>query len=122
MIDIASRAIEFSKRFAQDWLSRYMLKDSKDKAEQVARVLSDNRQWLSHGKRIGIAEAINIGLRVEAIDRESSLWRTLWQYYCRAIVHLNGTGSIKLYESKKLTLSFNVSRRKIPPTDSTERK
>jgi len=111
LLDVAQKAIAFSKQFAERWLSKYMLVDKPTKAKKIAEQLSDNRKWLSHGKRIGISEAKGIGLSIESIKRNSRLWKCLWEYYSRALVHMNNSQSIKLYESSKLTLHFNIGRK-----------
>jgi hypothetical protein len=113
IIDVASKAIEFSKQFAQNWLSQYMLKDDPNKAKEVAEALSDNRRWLSHGKRIGIKEAQNLGLKVEPIDRKSKLWKLLWEYYGRTQMRMNATGTIKLFECDTIGLNFAIGMQRI---------
>lgn len=113
IIDVASKAISFSKVFAETWLSQHMLKDDLQKAKSAAEALSDNRRWLSHGKRIGIKEAQDLGLKVEPIPRKSKLWKVLWEYYGRSQMNMNATGTIKLFECKTAGLNFTVGRRDI---------
>lgn len=115
IVDVANKAMLFSKVFAKEWLGKYMFKHNQQKAQEIADALSDNRRWLSHGKRIGFGEAQQLGLNVELIDRGSELWKVLWEYYSRALIHLNNTGTIKLFESKDLGMNFTV-RAGRPPT------
>jgi len=68
IIDVANKAITFSKNFAGTYLSKHMLLHDPKKAQEVAEALSDNRRWLSHGKRIGAKEAKDLGLRVTEIS------------------------------------------------------
>jgi len=114
IIDVANKAINFSMQFAERWLSQYMLKDDHAKAKEIAEALSDNRRWLSHGKRIGIKEALDLGLKVESIDRKSALWKFLWEYYGRAQMMMNATGTIKLFECKTMGINFSIGMQRIP--------
>ncbi len=109
LLDIANKAIAFSKQFAAEWLSKHMLKDNPEKAKKIAAQLSDNRKWLSHGKRIGYAEAKELGLKVTLIPKDDPLWEVLWEYYSRCQIHLNSRLSQKLYETRDLTLNFGLT-------------
>lgn len=114
IIDVANKAINFSRQFAERWLSQYMLKDDPSKAEEIAKTLSDNRQWLSHGKRIGISEALKLGLKIDRIDRKSKFWKLLWEYYGRAQMMMNATRTIKLFECKTMGINFSIGMQRTP--------
>lgn len=114
IIDVANKAINFSTQFAERWLSQYMLKDDPTKAKSIAKALSDNRRWLSHGKRIGIKEALDLGLKVESIPRKSKLWKLLWEYYGRAQTMMNATGTIKTFECKTMGINFSMRMQRMP--------
>ena len=114
IIDVAAKAIEFSKQFAEKWLSQYMLKDDPEEAKKIASALADNRRWLSHGKRIGFKEARELGLKVELIDRKSRLWQLLWEYYGRAQMKMNATGIIKMFECSSVSINFSIGMHRPP--------
>jgi hypothetical protein len=114
IIDVAQKAISFSRHFAEKWLSQYMLKNNPTKAKEIADALSDNRRWLSHGKRIGIKEALELGLEVESIDRKSKLWKYLWEYYSRAQITMNAMGIIKLFECRDIGINFSIGMQRVP--------
>lgn len=114
IIDVANKAITFSRKFAEVALSQYMLKNNPAKAKAIAKALSDNRKWLSHGKRIGIKEAQNLGLDVDLIDRKSKFWKLLWEYYCRAQVNFNTTGTMKLFDCKSIGINFAIGTKRAP--------
>jgi hypothetical protein len=113
IIDVAQKAINFSRVFAEEWLSQYMLRSQPEQAKSIAKTLSDNRRWLSHGKRIGFTEAQELGLTVEAIDRDSQLWKLLWEYYCRAQIMMNQRGMIKIYECKEMSINYTARIRRL---------
>jgi len=123
IIDVANNAIQFSVQFAERWLSQYMLKEDPAKAKEIAAALSDNRRWLSHGKRIGIQEATALGLKVDPISRRSKLWKLLWEYYCRAQMMMNATGTIKLFECKSMGINISIlsGMQRVPPPERPPR-
>jgi hypothetical protein len=121
IIDVAQKAIAFSKQFAEKWLSQYMLKSDPSKAKEIANALSDNRRWLSHGKRIGIKEALDLGLNVEPIDRKSKLWKYLWEYYSRAQMTMNAMGTIKLFECRDIGINFSIGMQRVPVPERMQR-
>lgn len=114
IIDVADKAIGFSRQFAERWLSQYMLKDDHAKAKEIAEALSDNRRWLSHGKRIGLKEALDLGLKVEPINRKSKFWKVLWEYYGRAQMMMNATRTIKLFECKNIGINVSIGMQRAP--------
>ncbi len=114
LIDVAQKAIDFSRQFAENWLSKHMLKDDKEKAKAVAKAISDNRRWLSHGKRIGFRAARDLGLNVKFIPKSQNLWKLIWEYYGRALHHLNTAGTIKLFETRSLGVNFTMHAARTP--------
>lgn len=111
LVDVAEKSINFSRQFAENWLSRYMLKDDPELAKQVAEALSNNRRWLAHGKLIGIKEAQELKLKVEPIPRKSALWKLLWEYYARSQMKLNSSGAAKLFECKTQGINWGMGAR-----------
>ncbi|MHC3130183.1 MAG: hypothetical protein IBV52_08935 [Candidatus Bathyarchaeota archaeon] len=108
----AQSAIAGSKKFAEKWLKKHMLKKDPEQAKKVARWLSEGKRYKSHGNVIDFDEAHNIlKLNVEKIDQNSELWSDIWELYCRSIFFLQqrrGKGAAKLFESEKASLTFNV--------------
>ncbi len=121
LLDVAQKALNFSQQFAEVWLSKHMLKDDKEKAKAVAEAIADNRRWLSHGKRIGYRAARGLGLNVRFIPKSQNLWKLIWEYYGRAIHHLNNTSAIKLFETRSLGVNFTMRTGRTPlPTSESE--
>jgi len=120
-IDFAQRAILFSKNFAETQLSQHMLVGQPERAKEIAEALSNNDRWLSHGKRIGIKEAQELGLKIRSIDKNSELWKLLWEYYARAQIHMNNGGIVKLYETSSYSLSLNLSGQRTRQPQQTPR-
>lgn len=105
-------AIEGSRKFAEKWLRKYMLKKDPDQARKVARWLSEGKKYKSHGKVIDFKEAEDVlKLNVERIDPNSDLWTDVWELYCRSIAYLQQRqrqGAAKLFESESVSLIMHV--------------
>jgi len=114
IIQYCNNAIEESRTFAEKWLKTYMLKNDTAKAKEVATKLSDGKTYRSHGKVIDYEEAKKVlGLNVECIDPKSELWSCIWELYLRANFHLQAMNGIKLFESKKCSVTMNVQIEKV---------
>jgi len=108
IIDVCLKAIESSKKFAEEWLSRYMLKNNPEKAKEIAEALSDVNRWLSHGKNIDRDTAEELGLVIEKIPKDSELWLAVWDLFNRQEHFLNTTNNIKIFENEKIQLNLSV--------------
>lgn len=108
MLDVANKALQHSRAIAEEWLKKYMLNDNPTKAAEIAQSLSNNQQWLSHGRRIDFQKAKELGLKVSLVDRNGELWKHLWEYYSRAFTLLNNSRNIKLLESESMGLNLGA--------------
>lgn len=117
IIDVCMKAIESSKKFAEEWLSKYMLKNDPQKAKEIAEALSDVSRWLSHGKNIDCNMAEELGLVIEKIPKNSELWRAVWDLFCRQEHFLNITNNVKIFENEKIQLNLGIRpmARRPPP-------
>lgn len=71
------KALKASKQYAESLLSRYMLKNNKDKVRTVTQTITNG--YFSHGYPIGRQEAKELGLTVtEAVGE---LWDVIWELY-----------------------------------------
>ncbi len=103
LIDFCKKAIQRSERFASEFLKRYMLKDNHDTAEEVARILNNNRMHLSHGAVIDAEKAADLGLNVTYLPPEDDLWQAYWRLYCEMRLSLQNATQ-KLYEGQQASL------------------
>lgn len=106
LITICDDSIKHAKKLTQKYLSEGMLKNNKNQAEKVARLLCEGKEYKSHGKVIDYEEAKNIlKLNVELIDKDSSLWKSIWDLYCRGTLLLQEEGALILFMSENLVLT-----------------
>ena len=55
--------------------------DKKDRAAEIAKELSDNKKWKSHGKGISIAELRALKLKIEDYGKDEQLRFLIRDYY-----------------------------------------
>lgn len=55
--------------------------DKKDRAAEIAKELSDNKKWKSHGKGISIAELHALKLKIEDYGKDEQLRSLIRDYY-----------------------------------------
>ncbi|RLI75444.1 hypothetical protein DRP05_14810 [Archaeoglobales archaeon] len=101
-LDIAKKAIDYSKTLAKEWLVNYM-KIKKEDAEKISEELCDAGKLLSHGRVISYEEARDLGLNVEKIDTDHELWPLLYHLHIRALQVIRPP-VIKLYECRSQTI------------------
>jgi hypothetical protein len=88
LIDFCNKAIARSKKFAEDFLSKYMLKDQPERAADIAEKLNSAERYLSHGAVIDADAARELGLDVEYLGSQDDLWRAYWRVYCEMRIAL----------------------------------
>lgn len=103
LIDFCEKAIKRSKKFAQDFLERYMLKDDPAKAAEIADDLANVEKYLSHSATIDAVRADELGLNVKILGHDDELWQAYWRLYVQMRVALPGPGT-KLFEGRKASL------------------
>jgi len=120
LIDMCLKAIAFSKQFAENWLSKHMLRYDVEKAKEVAKELANIQRWLSHGKVISCKDAKELGLVVEEVPKNSELWKLIWELHCRSEHLLNITNNVKLFENEKINLTYAIGRVSPPARGQSE--
>jgi hypothetical protein len=100
LLELCEDSEKLSQKLVSTWLNKYMFKgttDSKAKANQVAKYLSDYDRHLLHSRPIPVEKLIKMGIKIHIADIE--LQSLLWEAY----VLLNGlfekTSFVKIYES-----------------------
>jgi len=114
LITICDNSIKHARELIEKWLSEGMLKNDKEQAKKVARLLSEGIEYKSHGKVIDYEEANKkLKLNVELIPKDSKLWRLVWEVYCRGILYLQKINGINLFASENLVLTQKVEVREV---------
>ncbi|MCK4615064.1 MAG: hypothetical protein KAU14_09695 [Thermoplasmata archaeon] len=109
LISICANSIEHAKEMAEKWLGKGMLKEDHDQAKKVAEWLCEGIKYKSHGKVIDFKEALFLKLNVEEIEKDSKLWKLVWELYCRCHFYLNEVKGVNLFASENLVLTQRAS-------------
>ncbi len=111
LISVCQNAIDHSKDLAERWLKENMLKNDKKQAKIVAKLLSEGKEYKSHGKVIDYKEAHDrLKLNVELIDKNSELWTLIWELYCRGVIYLQQINGVNLFASECVVLAQQVTK------------
>lgn len=95
-----------SRRFAEKWLNKYMLKDDPAAAKRLAGDLCNVKKWLGHGVVIDADEAARLGVKVKKLEQDDNLWEKIWYLHCCYGVLFRQTSIAKIYESTTVSLPF----------------
>jgi len=61
--------------------AKVTLKEKEDKAADIARQLSDNNKWKSHGRSINVEELTKLGLKIEDYSSDANKTTIIREYY-----------------------------------------
>jgi ATP-dependent protease ClpP protease subunit len=106
IFETCENAIELAHSLAQEWLEKYMLKDDprkKEKAAHIAEKLGKHKEYLSHGRTIGIRQCKEIELVVKDLRDMPQLRDELWKLYCLIEILFDRTPMVKLFENSRGT-------------------
>lgn len=88
-----------AREFAENQLKRMC----PDIYTLVAVKLLDTKQWRSHGQVINADAADKLGLRIDRLSPEDSVWDACWRLYCLQRLAVPKAGQ-KLFESEDASL------------------
>jgi ATP-dependent protease ClpP protease subunit len=95
-IQICLKARKLSTAIAEEFLGRYMLKGkSKDEITLIVEKFLEVGEKLSHGMTIRGPEAINFGLEIEIIDKNTMLDKLIWELLERTERYVQSKGFAK---------------------------
>jgi hypothetical protein len=95
-------AKQLSRDLVKKWLSQYMFANDPQgatKAESVADWLSNRANFLSHGRRIKIADLVARGVKVLDLRTNLPLRQAIWELWCVIDIFMRNTAAVKLYEN-----------------------
>jgi hypothetical protein len=108
-------SLKFAEDLVKDWLVRYKFKNwiftethkkavtdsmKKQRAEEIAKELTNHSKWRSHGRSIKIEDLESIGLKVTRIDSDPQLANVVYriQTVCRLLFET--TTSFKIFATQ----------------------
>ena len=125
-IEHAENALKFAHNLVSEWLTQYKFsnwtthssngepvtdEDRRGRALQIAKDLSDQKRWFTHGRSIKIADLEGLGLKITDYSQDSLLHDALSRYYTLLRMSLEATNIYKIFE----TPNSQIYRFKLPP-------
>jgi hypothetical protein len=107
VLDFAVKTIKHAETEACKLLETYMFKgnpNARELAKKISQTLADVNKYPSHGYSINRSEAVEMGLKIERLSDNNTLWTKVWSYYCRAFVALSTSNCQTLYESPRVSI------------------
>lgn len=107
--------IELAKRLVRGWLIAYMfdgVENGVQKATTISDFLSDDKNFLSHSRRIGMDELRDQGVNVYDMRQSPDVHAAVQSLHIATMLTFQGTGAVKLFENshdQALIMAINVS-------------
>ena len=114
-IQVCLKARQLAQRIAIDYLHKYMLPDRtlSDVTSVVKNFLTEGEEF-SHGRAIRSSKAKEFGLKVEALEANSELWRAVFTLHARCEHYVQARGYAKYFLARNG--GINVSVRQVEVT------
>lgn len=120
LLTSCENARELSATLAQEWLGRYMFKDTPQtkKPEEIKKYFASRRKTRSHSRPILIDKCLNLGMDIIDLreQKNSNLARKLWELWCLYALHFERSPVCKMYENSSgctLQIALQVMRQKV---------
>lgn len=106
----AELAFNQTKRLAVKLLKEGMLAgESQETIEKIVRALATRDEFHSHGAVIDAGEASTLGLKIEKLAENETLWQWLWLLRCMYEQDSNRLGLAKIIESEAVSQSIRIA-------------
>ncbi|MBU2578489.1 hypothetical protein KKA69_06755 [Patescibacteria group bacterium] len=95
-------ANKLSYKLVKDWLKMYMFRartNAEELADRVAVYLGNSTEHLSHGRRIGIEQLVELEVNVTDLRQTPILREAIWNLYQAVTCTLQDTNAFKIIES-----------------------
>ncbi|MBN2098987.1 MAG: serine protease [Dehalococcoidia bacterium] len=93
---------DLAVKMVSGWLQKYMFGNDNDgpsKSETIAQWFANYDEFQSHGRRVGLDAATNIGLRVTPLESDSRLQDAVLSIHHAAMHTFSGTPAVKIIEN-----------------------
>ena len=97
--------IDLSQTLVSSWLEKYMFANdakAKEKAKKIALHLANEKNFLSHARRIDVAELEKIGVKIQRInDEKAKIQDAVKQLHLAVMATLDATDAVKIFENSE---------------------
>lgn len=104
LIGECEKAIEWTKEMVKEWLITGMFKDdtnATEKADAIIEELGSHALTKSHNRHISLKKALDIGLKVRALEDDDKLQDKILTVHHACVLTLDSTSAIKIIENHK---------------------
>lgn len=127
-LEHAENALNFAQKLVSEWLINYKFKnwtthsstgkqvtdkDKKSRALNIAKALSNQKLWKTHGRSIKIDDLEKLRLLITNYSKDEKLYNAISKYYTALRISMDTTNIYKIIE----TPISQIYRFKIPPTE-----
>ena len=99
-----TNAKALSQDLVKQWLTKYMFNgegEAEKKAEKISSYLADHRNFLSHAKRVSMADMQQLGAKVKDLRKDLPLRNAIWELYCAIDIMFANSPACKVIENSQ---------------------
>lgn len=97
--------ISLAKKLVRDWLKQYMFggeKNSLNKARRIANFLANEKNTLSHSRRVDADQLEKLGVKIQRLETQSEkLQDAIRQLHLAVMATLDETAAVKIFENSE---------------------
>lgn len=95
--------LKLSRRLVTEWLTEYMFggeRNAKEKARKIASFLANEKNTLSHARRVDADRLQKLGVKIELVEeQDDKLQDAIRQLHLAIMATLDGTSAVKIFEN-----------------------
>lgn len=102
LLQECENANRLTQKLTSSWLQQFMFANDPDavkKAESISMYFSNNAEHLSHGRTIGINEAMRLGLNIIDMRNDPVLQEKVWELYVSIGLTWELSPAVKMLEN-----------------------
>jgi hypothetical protein len=112
--------IRLSKKLVTNWLTENMFKGQKDakrKSLKIANYLTNEKNTLSHARRIDANQLRKLGIKIELLEEQDyKLQDAIRQLHLIIMATLEETGAVKIFENSEGAVLIKMANIQINPS------
>ncbi len=102
-LQMCQTTLKLAKEKVEEWLAQYMFSgeaESQKKAKEIAAWLGDAKEHKTHGRPIGIDQALAHGLKIEALEENQDFQEAVLSVFHATVVTFLVTDCVKMVENQ----------------------
>ncbi len=102
-LQMCQTTLKLSKEKVEEWLKQYMFKgeeNAEQTAKKIAQWLGNAKEHKTHGRPIGIEQAISHGLKIEKLEDNQDFQEAVLSVFHATVVTFQVTECVKMVENQ----------------------